>query len=322
MSRYPSPILLVAVAASALVLAGCAAPGTSSELKPEDSPLVKYLDALYGGAGDQDEFNAQQKEIEEAVAACMAEEGFDYVPIDYSSQDFSGPSPEDFEDTNTEEWVAANGYGMSQPEQSEEQQEPAEEFVDPNQEYIESLSPSEQTAYFNTLHGVPPTDEELGEDGSYEYKWEDAGCYGAAQHEIQGDNPYEDEKHRELFDALDSMYQDLQSDPAISALDAKWASCMADAEYPDLKQKQDAFELAIEKQNEFYKDDGSTGPTDEQLAEAREFEIDVALADFRCSEKVRYNDTMMEVQFALERQFIQDHKSELDALLADAEQGK
>ena len=59
-------------------------------------------------------------------------------------------------------------------------------------------------------------------------------------------------------------------------------------------------------------------PDPAAMEELRQKEIDVALADFRCSEKLeRYMQTTLKAQFALETQFVEDNKSELDALLAE-----
>ena len=129
---------------SVLALSGCAAAGSGGggELSYEDSPLGTYTTALYGDI-DQEKFEAQQAEVEELVAACMKEEGFEYLP---NTQNGGGVvmSSDDMEDRETEEWVASNGYGMIQSaEQMAEQQAQSEELVDPNAEYTASLSESE-----------------------------------------------------------------------------------------------------------------------------------------------------------------------------------
>ena len=67
----------------------------------------------------------------------------------------------------------------------------------------------------------------------------------------------------------------------------------------------------------------SDAPPDEKvLADLREKELALAMADFACAEDVDYTEATTKVQFELEEQFITDHKSELDALIADYEQGK
>ncbi|WP_235496619.1 hypothetical protein [Leifsonia sp. Root4] len=320
---------------SMLALSGCAAAGSGGggELSYEDSPLGMYTTALYGDI-DQEKFEAQQAEVEELVAACMKEEGFEYLP---NTQNGGGVvmSSDDMEDRETEEWVASNGYGMIQSaEQMAEQQAQSEEFVDPNAEYTASLSESEQAAFYETLYGPGPSEEEMeameAGDGSYEYNWETAGCQGAAQNEVQGgaQDAYNDPKFAGLFEKMNELYTKAMEQPAVKELDAKWADCMADAGYSEFTSKSEAMMSISDAQNEFYENQefDETGvpiaPDEAAMEELRQKEIDVALADFRCSEKLDYMQKSLEAQFALETQFVEDNKSELDALLAEYATGK
>ena len=314
--------LLTAIATGAflsLTLAGCSGEKAAAKLDPAESPLSEYMSAMYGDY-DEDSIIAQQNEQEELVATCMADEGFDYVPVDNSQ--YSGMMSDDGEEYGTEKWVAENGYGMSQsPEQIAAQEEQSQEYIDPNQDYVTSLSEGEQAAYYEVLYGVQPTEEEMGEDGSYEYNWETSGCQGFASHEINGDQPSQDD-HAALYDAMNAMYEESQSSPTLVALDAEWATCMADAGYATFLKKGDAQESISNDQNAIYESATETGPDEQALADLREKELAVAMADYTCAEEVDYTDASMKVQFDLEEQFITDHKSELDALIADSEQGK
>ena len=313
--------LLTVIAAAAilsLTLAGCSSEKAAAKLDAAESPLQKYMSGMYEDY-DEDSMIAQQNEQEELIATCMADEGFEYVPV--ANSQYSGMMSDSGEDSNTEKWVAENGYGMSQsPEQIAEQQEQSEEFVDPNQDYVMSLSEGEQAAYYEGLNGVQPTEEEM-EDGSYDYSWETQGCYGFASHEINGDQP-SPEDHAALYDAMSAMYDDAQSSPELVALDAEWATCMADAGYAEFTKKAEAIDSISNDQNAIYENSAETGPDEQALADLREKELAVAMADFICTEDLDYTAASMKVQFDLEEQFIIDHKSELDALIADSEQGK
>ncbi|KGJ72336.1 hypothetical protein GY21_16095 [Cryobacterium roopkundense] len=319
--RHRSLVTAVAVAAFlSLTLAGCGAEKPAATLDQAESPLSTYMSVMNEGY-DEDSMLAQQQEQEELIASCMSQEGFDYVPVD-SSQYSGMMSSDDGTEYGTEKWVAENGYGMSQsPEQMAAQQEQSQEFIDPNQDYVMSLSEGEQTAYYEVLSGVQPTEEEMGEDGSYEYNWETAGCQGFASHEVSGDQPSQEE-HAALFEAMSAMYETAQSSPTLVKLDSEWAACMADAGYATFTKKADAQDSIMNEQNAMYESQSETGPTDTVLAEMREKELALAMVDFTCAEKVDYTDASMKVQFDLEEQFIIDHKAELDALIADTEQGK
>ena len=243
-------------------------------------------------------------------------------------------SSDDMEERESEKWVASNGYGMVQSqEEMEAQTKEAEEFVDPNADYVASLSETEMAAYYETLHGPGPTEEEMAameEGGSYDYNWETSGCYGAAQHEVQGTGTqaYDDPKYKALFEKMNSTYTKAMEDPKMKALDRAWLDCMADAGYSDFKTKQDGFTLISDEQNKIYESQeldeqgAPIGDTSEAMAALKEKEIDVALADFKCSEKTNYNQEAMKVQFALETAFVEDNKSELDAMLAEYATGK
>ncbi|GAB3605192.1 hypothetical protein GCM10027413_06010 [Conyzicola nivalis] len=319
------PTSVVLALAASLALAGCTAGGGAGggDLDPEKTPMMEYYDAMYGGY-DEKEAAAQQKQVEELVSTCMADEGFDYTPVDQSQ--YQGMSFDD-EDRDTEEWVAEHGYGMNQtPEEQEEMNAQAEDFVDPNQGYVEALSTSEQEAYYEVLYGPGPSDEEMAAmedgDGSYEYDWKTAGCQGAAQHEITGDDLTQSEKYKPLMDEINSMWEKQQKAPAIVKLEAEWAACMADAGWSDFKKKEDAMNEVNEASNAYWEKGATEEPDDALKAEWREHEIEVALADFKCAEKVDYQNTYLAAQYEFENQFIADHKSELDAMVADIAQAK
>ena len=84
MPRYKSLIAPAALAlGAALVLSGCGVIGAPEKLDPEKSPLAEYMSACYGEQ-DQEFYDKQSKQVEELVAACMADEGFEYIPVDQS----------------------------------------------------------------------------------------------------------------------------------------------------------------------------------------------------------------------------------------------
>jgi hypothetical protein len=321
------PVTITLAVATTLALAGCSPDGGGGgELDPEKTPLTEYYDAIYGQY-DEKEQTAKQNEVEELMAVCMAEEGFEYVPVDQSQWASMNTFDED-EDRDTKEWVASNGYGMSQtPEEQAEQNEQMEEFVDPNQDYVMSLSESEQTAYYEVLYGPQPSEEEM-ESGDYEYSWETSGCSGKAQHDVNGVPVYEDPEYKPLLDDMNGLWEKLQKSPTVVKAEAAWSSCMADAGYADFKKKEDAMTSVNEASNAYYESlnpaetTTPVEPDPAKLAELREKEIEVALADFTCAEETDYQDTVLKAQFDLEKQFIADHKAELDAMAADVAQGK
>jgi len=324
--RTRLPIIVALGLAATLALSACSfgGDGGAAELDPNKSPMTEYYEAMYGGY-DEKEAAAQQKKVEELVAVCMADEGFDYKPVDQTQ--YTSFSSDD-EDRDTEEWVAEHGYGMNQtPEEQEAMNEQASEYVDPNQEYVMALSQSEQEAFYEVLYGPGPTDEEMaamedGDGSGYEYNWETAGCQGAAQHEISGEDLTQSDKYKPLVDDMSSVWEKLLKDPAVVKLEAAWSACMADAGYPAFKAKQDAQNEVNEAQNAYYESGATEEPDEATRAEWRDHEIEVALADFKCSKKIDYQKTYLTAQYRLENEFIDDHKSELDAMVAEIAQAK
>jgi hypothetical protein len=188
---------LTAVGVAALaVLTACSSPDGASDDVPS-SPLSEYLEAIWGSdlspKEQQREFEERQKKTEELVAQCMADEGFEYTP---NIQDSSWVGSDDLIwEPDDREWVAQYGYGYvnsPQPPTPEEEQV----YEDPNQDYVDGLSMSEQNAYYVALYGET--------NGEEEYDWKTAGCMGAAQQEVSPD-PTSDERFADLNDALDDF---------------------------------------------------------------------------------------------------------------------
>lgn len=297
---------------------GPGAKAAASELDAEDSPLLVYLGDIV--KFDEASMIAEQTAVEELVAQCMSDQGFEYTVQDVSSW-YSG-SDDITDDWNSEEWVSKNGYGMSGVE--EESDETSEPDVDPNAEYMDSLSEASRLAYEEALWGVYNMPEGLTEDEQMEWTppIEEQGCYGAAQQESGSQDLWEDPGFQAVNEDITALYEDIMKDPKVAELDAAWAECMADAGYPGFSTQTDARESIYEAQDEIWADveesgEGSeAGPDPEAQKELRELEIATALADLGCKEEVDYDQATLEVQFAAEEQFIEDHKSELDALLA------
>ncbi|WP_123732933.1 hypothetical protein [Rathayibacter sp. PhB152] len=126
------------------------------------------------------------------------------------------------------------------------------------------------------------------------------------------------------MDALNEFYTDLQSVPELADLDAAWSSCLSDAGYPGFATPYDAVNSISDKLTAVYDAAGDqvVEPTDPKLVAVKDEEIELALADLDCREKTDYTAVHKKVQDALEQRFIDDHRAELDALKADAEQGE
>jgi len=327
-------VALSALTAGALVLTGCPGSDDAPATPEQDSPLTGYLTAAHGGDLSPEEqerqFAEQQEQQEELVAQCMQEQGFEYAPSTQSSSFSSGDGAE--WEPDDREWVSQYGYGAVRSPFTDEPSTAEEEYVDPNGDYVASLSESEQTAFYEALYGPQPTEEEMGgeemgEDGSFEYDWQTAGCQGAAQHEVAGEDVSRSEEFEPLFDAINEFYEVMPSLPGMAELDGDWAACMDAAGEGGHQTQTDAQDSAFEDLDEVYASvqptvDGEAGGEPDQAAldALAEREVELALVDLGCREETDYRHRSTDVTREAEQQFVDDHKSELEALEAAAEQ--
>src|SRR5918996_1462768 len=80
--------------------------------------------------------------------------------------------------------------------------------------------------------GVTEVDPEPGEEyTTFEGDYFGAGCEGEASEEIWGDQSQTEDLWQELEPEMTAMYERVQADPRIVALDEEWSACMADAGY-------------------------------------------------------------------------------------------
>ena len=161
--------------AMALLLASCANGDDTTEASAgEDgefrSPIAEYLgeDDFGFNPGNEADTEARQIEFNEQVQACMAAEGFEWEPNPEEGIFFGGPPIDDEGlEWGSDEWTAKYGLGISTLAFPQDLVGPdllgtsesfgfGGEHEDPNQEYVEGLSESEQEAYYATLYGRRP----------------------------------------------------------------------------------------------------------------------------------------------------------------------
>ncbi|WP_020077364.1 hypothetical protein [Cryocola sp. 340MFSha3.1] len=305
---------IAAVAVVATGLSGCATASTpATELTREKSPLFAILGPLSGPTGDDGRRELERK-VENLIAKCMTDQGFEYTPTDNSA---AAPAEDDGESRESEDWISKNGYGITLGEKDGA-------AADPNEDYVASLSDTQQAAYYEALHGSVAETEEGATNASKPFDPKTAGCWNTAYREANGGKGdfWEDKKYAQLLESMSELTTKAEKQPAVKAATATWASCMADAGFSTMKKKSDALELASQKHGDLYNaTDGevnsaeSVDPSKADLAKFREWEIDIALADFRCDKKSDLTQVALKAQFELEEKFIADHREELDQLV-------
>ena len=314
--RLAKQELSVVALVGLLLTAGCSGDaGSPTSAEQEVGPLAAILDAT-SGAFDEDYYAAKYIESENFIAACMAAEGFDYLPQDYADQ----PTSADLDDLtrqDTQEWVAKNGYGIALAMDI-----PVQTQVNTNADYIAALSEAE--AYWDAFRGTGDDATSQGETSFHLDTLADGGCWGSAELEVHRDrDALQAPRFDDLNDALQAFYPSTMQDPRMLKLSARWADCMADDGYTDLSTPEEAVESIMEAQTALEASATSTSegrqPANGDLAAFRELEIATALADFGCKQEVGWETVRAEVTLELETVFVKDHKALLDDYLAAVE---
>jgi hypothetical protein len=325
-----APAILVVLA-----LAGCGSggagggdqPGEPAAQEVELGPLEEYFQQAYGEY-DEDQAARDARRVEEVVAACMGDQGFEYTPMDTSQMVSMAPEDLDVE-WGTREFAEKYGYGITtNPFGDGAEAAPAQEFDDPNSEYVESMSDSEREAYYLALHGDQVFPEDAEDEAEFVYDWEQNGCQGRAQHEVY-EGAGDDARTTTLQDEMNAVWEQTQQDPRVAEATTAWVSCMGDAGITGLTTVEDAQMRISDKSNavyeEMYEPEMSTEmPTPEEVAdleaqvqerigEITDEEIATAVADFECRQDVGYDDTFADVGHDLQQQFVDTHREELDA---------
>ncbi|RAW18099.1 hypothetical protein DPM12_04540 [Phytoactinopolyspora halophila] len=328
---------LISMGAVALVLTGCSADSPnapSGSADGEESPLKEYMGVHYPGVDhreqaiiraddpgmSEDERNDYRR-VEQLVAQCMQEEGFEYVPRSADDQRSDIAEYEEAYSLGPEEFAEEHGYGITtlmfkhddRPE-------------DPNEEIRQNMSAPEREAYDRALNGEMDTDtthEAEGHPG--ELPPEKRGCRGQATAEVYpetADAPVT-EQFAGLMSDVASLHDRIRNDPRVTEAASDWQHCMADSGHSDLEHPDEAMSSVLQRMTDLRRsaqdedsgdmEDGGTSEDldQQQLAELQEYEVDVATADYACRQE-HYNETYREVAFEMEQEFVERHEDELE----------
>lgn len=186
-------------------------------------------------------------------------------------------------------------------------------FQESNAEYVAALSPVEREAYSAALEGDQP-EPEPGKEAEWTYAWEQNGCTGQATYEVYLGGAV-GEQFAALKDEASAVWGQAMADPAAVAARAAWDVCLVDAGYPRFVERFDAEDWISEQANALQAGpDGEWVPTDpEALADLRQTEIDLALADLDCQEATDVERIERETYLEYQQEFVDAHRAELDA---------
>ncbi|SEF15866.1 hypothetical protein [Jiangella alba] len=359
--------LLAYACVAGLVLTGCGdddgsggqndgGNGTSGQSGDgeELSPLEQYLgeDSGLGGSGGMtvafsmadlgEDERQQMRQVEELVASCMQEAGFEYIPADPGGGEGGDDPFADAYSLPPDEFAREYGYGMTTL--MDPGKETETEDTDPNKPIRDGLSEAALEQYNRALFGdtvemsgggavaIAPGDGEQSAP-------QDQGCYGEASAEVYGDEglmgDFDMSEFEGLFEDLDALRQRVESDPRMVEATEAWAACMAEAGYSEFDTTGQPEETVMNRMSELYgwdsespteppsgEDDGEGDPSvtiggggedidEAALAELQEYEIAVATADYDC-EQQEYAEVQKDVAWGFEEEFVDQHEAELE----------
>lgn len=234
-------ILLVAV----LVGCGEAAPDEEPDAGLEGS-FRRYL-AREIGEDYRDLHRVRHDREQSLLAACLAESGFEHVPVPFDAAAWEVPTLADRIEERRAGYQVVAGVPTAPPQTA----------VDPNASYRASLGPAAAMEHESAVGACSSRAHELADAASADL------AFGGLWRELrEGD-------------------QLVLLEPAVRAAVAGWAECMSGAGYPGLEHLDDAMSLV---ERTFADSRGADRPGSRSGEDFRAWELRVAGADADCQE--------------------------------------
>ncbi len=277
-ARNITPLIIGGV----LVLAACGGGSDEQDAGQTQQPTSGADNQQIG----REEFGMTEEQLvnaidagESFIAECMADAGFEYIPIDSETfrdgMELVGGSVPGLSD---EEFVAQYGYGITTlPPTSDFR------FGEENQRIFDDLSPEDQVAYERELLG-----ERTGSTFVIMLEGEDflpaGGCTKSAIEEVFT----EEQLSPSFFNPFDAL---VEQDPRMIAANEDWSGCMHDAGY-DYQRPDDAEDELIERLDAITEgaDPATvTGSAKDALTELQGEERAIAALDLDCQERFLFD---------------------------------
>jgi hypothetical protein len=224
--------------------------------------------------------------VEAQIAGCMAEAGFEYVPVDYLTIRKGMTSDKTAPGLSHEEYAAAFGYGISTqldiaglPPQLATGTIVQTGLGEQNVQIFKNLPEADQEAYNHTLFG-----ENTQATFAYTLEAEDfsetGGCTRAAIERVFSP----EELNVSYYNPGDAL---IQQDPRMIAAITDWAGCMREAgfEYNNPEEIESDFEDRLETILDGAGPEELPAEAQAALAELQGEERAVAVADLACEEE-------------------------------------
>lgn len=283
--------LSVLLAALALVLVACGEGSDSAEARTiptsGSTQLVQDLPGTQAFGLTDEEFAANVDATETLIASCMANAGFEYVPVDVTAflevEEWLRRDPS----MTREEYKSQWGFGISTRFDF-----PARDVgLGPqNLRIYEDLSPADQVAYDRALFGED-TDATFAITLDDEDFTSTGGCTKEAIDQV-----FPAEMRSGTFVNPKDVL--VESDPRVVEAEQQWADCMAEAdyEYADQDEIIEEFEEQLDVITDGDDPEELTDSRLDALQQLQADEIAVALKDLECQEPVDIAVRQVEIE--------------------------
>lgn len=260
------------------------------------------LSAAYAAA-DGERPSDYQAQVEALIQQCMAEQGFDYIPVDLTLTEL-----EPLRGLSLEQYRQEFGYGLS-TEIEDGDQGNEQKFADPNDAIRENLGAEELEAYNDALLGKPSEAKEIRtEEGELIMVDNPNACINKSHATI--DRPITDESVRaqaQLSLLIFELDERIASDSRVIDAQDAWSTCMTEAGYQFANPQgieEDILLRLAEISSET--DDGEVSFDQAALSSIQTYELEIAQQDEACRDEAEFARVLLEVRRAYETEFLTD----------------
>ncbi len=276
MPKSPSPqaarACLAYLAAAGLLLAACGGQGAGAEQTTGDIAAELGFGTREYGLTDE-EWTAAVESVQQEIASCMAEAGFEYIPADVDTVELAMAAVRTEPGMDRREYKTQWGFGVTTRFDNRVKEI---ELGEQNIAIYESLSEADKVAYDRTLYGEDP-------DATFAFQFDEedfeptGGCtlqaIEATFTEEQLDPNYVHPK-----DIL------IEQDGRVAEAELAWMDCMGDAGY-DYEDQDEIIEEYGDRLDELLDGEDPENLSGEKaaaLADLQAEEIAASLADLEC----------------------------------------
>jgi hypothetical protein len=279
--------VVLAITACALTLSGCGGGGGGSgggadgsgAAKSTPSPTAS-LPGIKEFGLTEEQFAQHVEKTQALIAKCMADAGFEYVPVDVKTVEAAQKrvrmEPGYTRVTYKQKW----GYGAT----TRFDNPVRDTGLGPNLKIWKSLPETDQEAYARTLWG-----EDENADFVFTLDEEDFSGTGGCTRKAVAQVFTPDQLKGTYVNPKDVL---VDSDPRIAAARRNWAQCMKDAGY-DYTDQDQIIEEYEDQLDELLAGDDPQSLTGERAAELKKLqqeEIEASLADVNC--EIKHTDAV------------------------------